>query len=1421
MYKVGKRQRPALKGVKSGLRVSNPPATPLVGKSNVVEVKIEGHLKKALLDTGSMVSTISQSAAIELGLPLQRVTNLVTVQGVGGQALPYQGYVEATVQLGKVSTTTIPTLFLVVSDTEYHKNVPLLLGTNFLEIVNQELQSASQREVSSLAQEWKLTLSALQQHQKLYESHQPLGFLRCKETVTIEPKGNLSVDATANLTGTARISDLVIDDDDISLPGGLVAEPIVVRLHPNNTELHQKVKLYNPTSKPITLTPGTVVGNVNFASVAHTQSTNVPSKTPSENFVQTLLKTVPSEVKEQDLSKLHTIVNRRHNAWSKDDLDLGHNRHGDVKHHLRLSSNVPFKDPPRRIPPSMVEEVRQHLQEMLDLGVIRKSESPYSSNVVLVRKPDGRIRFCIDFRRLNQITIKDAYALPRIDQTLDALNGAQWFSKLDLRSGFWQVDLAEEDKHKTAFSVGNLGFYECNRMPMGLANSPATFQRLMESCMGEAHLTNCLIFFDDILVFSKTLEEHFRRLDLVLEKIEDAGLKIRLDKTELLQRSVKYLGHVVSADGVHTDPDKVRCVQEWPVPKNIKELQSFLGFCGFYRRFCKDFSKIARPLHDLTAGQNNHRKGKKSNVKPPKFIWEEKHQKAFEELKSLLASAPVLAYADPQKPFIVHTDASSEGLGAVLLQNQDGLERVVAYASRGLNPAERHYAAHKLEFLALKWAVTDKFHDYLYGNTFVVKTDNNPLTYVLTTAKLDAAGHRWIAELANYNFSLEYKSGKTNLDADALSRIPWQNERSTMAEDVVIATLQGKQFSTSLSETIFIGQQTADVDTEPKTTGLHGSPDWKKEQLKDESLSEVIEHLKDKQSKVTSKEGMLLLRNNLELRDGILYRCRTDKEEKVLQLVVPSAYRKDALHGVHDEVGHLGIDRSTELLRERFYWPGMASDMKEHIKNCPRCIRRKSLDPKAPLMSIRTSEPLELVCIDYLSLEPSKGGIENLLVITDHFTKFSKAIPTPNQTAKTTAKALYEQFFVTYGFPARLHSDQGRNFESRIIQELCQITGVEKSRTTPYHAMGNGQCERFNRTLLGMLGTLEPKQKSNWKAHVAPLVHAYNCTQHDTTGYSPHYLMFGRHPRLPVDLRFGTQPRTPLTPTPSTDYAQDLQKRLQTAFETVQRQTAAAQKNQKKYYDRILRGSKVQTGDRVLVRNVTPQGKLDDRWSEEVYVVTSQPAGDAPVYRLLQEGKKGRPRTLHRNLLLPIGGSETVTTNVHRQDPVDGSVPTPNPSPPSSETPIPQPTVPTPPTPVPPQPVTHPQPIPSTAPEPANPLPQLEPSTSLESETMDIQIETGTIADNSGSGLGNVTDLGRDLGDENSSADVPREPDPDPSQQQPSPQNSPPRTERPRRETRPPPWLTKDYVVGSAQADRFSSVRTLLDNMKKKHQVKK
>ena len=605
-------------------------------------------------------------------------------------------------------------------------------------------------------------------------------------------------------------------------------------------------------------------------------------------------------------------------------------------------------------------------------------------------------------RKLNNRTIKDGYSLPRIEDTLDCLHGAVWFSTLDLKSGYWQVELEEEAKPLTAFTVGPLGFWECEHMPFGLTNAPATFQRLMESCLGELHLNWCIIYLDDIIVFSRTPEEHIHRLRAVFEKLKAAGLKLKPSQCDFFEKEIKYLGHVVSEQGVSTDPDKIKAVTEWPQPTAVTEVRSFLGFVSYYRRFIPNFSKVAKPLNKLL----QNLEGTPSQKKKFKVHWGPEQQEAFGTLQGLCTESPVLAYADFKAPFILHTDASGEGLGAVLYQVQEGKQRVIAYASRSLSKSEKNYPVHKLEFLALKWAITDKFHEYLYGSQFQVYTDNNPLIYVLHTAKLDATGHRWVAALSNYTFSIIYKLGKGHKDADTLSHIRWP-EAMELDSQTVHAVCEGVQAPHGKVETLCQGAHVVDALSKDRAPSGMTSLEWCHIQTQDPILSQIIGEIHNKSlGKMKIKMGMpselkALIRNGpqLILKHGVLYKkARVNARTKHL-LVIPQSYRQRAMEGCHDQVRHLGQDRVLDLLRDRFYWPGMHADVISYINSCPRCLRRKSQQGKAPLLNIETSQPLELIHLDYLKIEPSKGNIENVLVITDHFTRYAQAFPSKTQTA--------------------------------------------------------------------------------------------------------------------------------------------------------------------------------------------------------------------------------------------------------------------------------------------------------------------------------------------------------------------------------------------------------------------------------------
>ena len=925
------------------------------------------------------------------------------------------------------------------------------------------------------------------------------------------------------------------------------------------------IRLCNLSHQTVTVRRNVVVAWLSSIQVVH--STPDPDIADVVTFQQTASDENPMpDIDVADLTPseriaLEDVLRQNADVFSKDSLDIGMTT--TVDHEIPLTDPTPFRIPYRRIVPGEFQEVRKHIEELERTKVIKPSQSPFASPVVIVRKKDGSIRLCVDYRKLNSRTVRDAYPLPRIEEALDVLGNAKYFTCLDLTSGYLQVRMAEKDQPKTAFTTP-MGLFEFTRMPFGLVNAPATFQRLMSTVFSDMNFESVLLYLDDIIIYSSTIEEHISRLEEVFQRLRRHNLKLKPSKCHFLKSSVQYLGHIVSAEGITTNPEKVAAVENWPTPKSKKDVRSFLGITGYYRKFIHNYAKIANPLFKLIGGKRGY--------KDPPFIWSDQCEVAFRSLISKLTSTPVLAYADYTLPFVVQTDASLEGLGAVLTQQQDGRERVIAYASRTLSSAEKRYPAHKLEFRALHWALTIKFRDYLYGHEVTAVTDNNPLTYVLKKAKLDAHSHRWVNDLSLFNLDIQYRPGKNNGNADALSRITredvqrildsteqrtdatkepatvdiniavqhpshsaeitseWSSSNTEAADEVVIHQTGSRSLLPSSSDETSSEEQQgqSDVlssgDDVPQIFGTSCSQgsSFHKAQLNDPVVSRVLELKTTSQSKPSrramSREPKLVRRllrawDNLHVVTGLLFYRKEGEDRMRHLLVLPRAMRHQVLNYLHDTVGHLGFSKTLQLVKDRYFWPGMHTEVKRYIEKCKRCTLRKLPVGKrcAGLQNIRTSRPLELVCIDFLSLEKSKGNYENILVVTDHFTRYAQAYPSHDQKATTVAKILWQKFIVHYGIPERVHSDQGKCFEAEIIKELCRLMGITKSRTTPYHPQGNGMTERFNRTLLSMFGgTLEPDQKVNWAMYAETMTHAYNSTKHESTGYSPFYMMFLR-----------------------------------------------------------------------------------------------------------------------------------------------------------------------------------------------------------------------------------------------------------------------------------------------------------------------
>ena len=1247
------------------------PIARMIGDGNEAEVVIEGMKTMALIDTGAQIATVALPFAESLGIEVKPLGSLLTIEATGGGLVPYEGYAEVSLEVPSLDRS-MDTLMLVIPGSPYTDRVPIQLGTLQIDEVLDDLDLDS---VRSAGKSWERAYVARTLASKKATIKGKLdevsGSIKTSKRIILPPFSSVKVRCGTNAKSIGQGVHVTTEpiDGDVGHPWELVAGYTLMDAKSTRVDC----QLRNKTSREVVISKKTILGKVAAANIVppmvaspeslrrENSSSSLPNQMERWGYhavEETPKLSVPERkervIKELDLSgiedcheetqqEIKTLLQEYHDIFALDPNELGHTSL--VKHKITLKDDVPFKERYRRIPPHLYEEVRKHVQEMLDMGAIRPSQSPYASPVVLARKKNGDLRFCIDLRKLNEKTVKDAYSLPRIEDTLDTLNGASVFSSLDLKSGYWQVELEEESKPLTAFTLGPLGFWECERLPFGAVNAPAGFQRLMETCLGELHLNWCLLYLDDIVVYSKDIPSHLVRLRAVFDKLRAAGLKLKPKKCDLFRARLKYLGHIVSSDGIGTDPEKIQCIKDWPVPLTVTDLRSFLGFTNYYRKFLKGYAKLAKPLHKLISGDL----AKKKRNKLP---WDTVHQEAFDALKDLCATAPVLKYADYTKPFRLHTDASFTGLGAVLYQNHDGVDRVVAYASRSLSGPETRYDAHKLEFLALKWAITDRFHEYLYGGNFEVHTDNNPLTYVLKTAKLDAMGQRWVASLANYNFSLHYRSGRQNIDADALSRIEWSRDKSEPAKlggEAVKAAMEGCLAKGMTLAELYCAPEAIQIKalTTSAEVGDFTKAKWKREQESDPDFGpiakrEEIRNTRDEKKDLAAlgvKQGYL---NNVDLfrrRGGLLYRVTKvkKKSEKVWQFVLPKKYHKEAIEACHNDMGHLGRNRTLALLKDRFYWPNMYEDVDRHIKGCLNCLRFKAKQDKAPLKNICATRPMELLHLDFLTIESGSTGKDvDVLVATDHFTRFAQAYVTPSQKASVVAKTLWEKFFVNFGFPEYILSDQGRNFESELIAELCALVQVRKIRTSPYRPMTNGQCERMNATLISMIGTLPIDKKKDWQSQVSTLVHAYNSTVSEATGYSPHFLLYGRESLLPIDIKFKVRDAN-FCVMPTKKYVKRLGDRLNWAYAKAREVAKAEAKRHKAIYDRHLRGNRLQVGDLVLARELAFKGKhkVQNRWRRSIYKVTKCHGDDTPVYTVVELGGD-ETHTLHRNYLYPL-----------------------------------------------------------------------------------------------------------------------------------------------------------------------------------------
>ena len=908
-------------------------------------------------------------------------------------------------------------------------------------------------------------------------------------------------------------------------------------------------------------------------------------------------------------------------ALSDDEVGLTHL----VEHHIDTGGAQPIKVRPRRLPLVQQEAAEQEVQTMLRTGIIEPCDSPWSAPVVMVpKKNSSRWRFCVDYRLLNNVTRKDCYPIPRVDETLDRVAGSPWFSSLDLRSGYWQVPLSPESRPKTAFSTGR-GHWQFRVLSFGLCNAPGTFERLMDNVLAGVPRQECLVYLDDVLAHGKSFQTALDSLRVVLGRIAGAGLKLHPGKCRFMQREVEFLGHRVNGEGISTLEEKAQAIRDWPTPNNQRELKSFLGLASYYRRFVKGFSCIGAPLFRLLQ-------------KDQPFTWSAECQQAFSTLQQALIQTPVLTPPDPALPFLLDTDASNDGMGAVLSQPGPEGEQVVAYFSRIFSKSERRYCVTRRELLAVVTAVRH-FKYYLCGVPFTIRTDHAALQWLMSFREPEGQVARWLEELQSFHFTVVHRPGAQHANADALSRRPCAEDGCNYCDkrDARERDLRREEAA-----------------AEPTCRALQvvDAAEWAARQEEDRDLRPVRQWVRDGQrppwgvvsGMSVATKGLWSKFHVLRLSGGVLQRAWKEAAtgEERWQVVVPERLRETVLGACHGGPGsgHFGNSKTLHRLRQGFYWGQHRRDVEDYCRRCDACAAHKGPlgQSRAPLQQQASGAPMERVGVDIMGPFPETcSGNKYVLCAMDYFTKWPEAYAIPDQEAETVADALIDGMFSRFGAAEVIHSDQGRNFESRVFAAMCERLGMEKTRTTPLHPQSDGLVERFNLTMRQQLAILTADHQRDWDKHIPLVLMAYRSAVQSSTCCTPALLMLAREIRTPAQLAFGSPPDAKHPPGP--EYARNLQDRLESAHAFARDQLEKAGMRQKRNYDVRSKGRDFQAGDLVWVytpkRKKGRSPKLDSHWDGPCRIL--ERVGEV-VYRI-QVPPRGRKVVLHRDRLAPYRGN--------------------------------------------------------------------------------------------------------------------------------------------------------------------------------------
>lgn len=810
----------------------------------------------------------------------------------------------------------------------------------------------------------------------------------------------------------------------------------------------------------------------------------------------------------------------------------------------------PFK-PLYRLARPELEECKRQVAELLNVGAIRPSASPYGSPILFVKKKDGTMRMVVDYRAVNKLTRQDRYPLPRIDDILDKLQGARYFSSLDLLSGYHQIKLKPEDVEKTAFRTP-FGLYEFLVLPFGLTNAPATFQRVMNHIFRDFVAAGfVVIYLDDVLVYSKSSAEHEHHLRMVLSRLRQAQLYAKLAKCSFFKDELAYLGHIVGRHGLKVDPSKVTTVANWPIPTNVHELRSFLGLANYFRKFVANYSALTAPLTGLT--------GKKTT-----WVWNPDHLHSFEEVKKALISAPVLALPDLEKPFVVVADASRFGTGAVLLQE----DRPVAYYSHKMNSAESNYHTTEQELLGVVLALRE-WRCYLLGSPFTVITDHKANTYFDTQGRLSARQARWAEFLKDFHINWRWEPGSTNI-ADPISRCPTLavTTRRTL-RGALAPHLPQPMADCPPLEGAMGAAGSADSDPPPNT--FVGTQDFLESLLVGYPLDAWLAKRANRR-KVTLRDGLYWSKSSLYIpnsggEEGVIAHRRENLRNKII-----------VEHHKTLVTGHNGAAKTLELISRQYWWPGMREQVREFIAHCDSCQRVKAANHRVGGLLQPLQIPThkwESISMDFITQLPkTPNGHDAILVVVDRLSKYAHFIATTTEVgAKEVAELFRDRIFALHGLPREVVSDRDPRFTGNFNQALFKLLGTRQAFSSAFHPESDGQTERLNRVLEDYLRHFIGPSMCDWDSLLATAEFSYNNSHHTSIDTTPFRLVYGDDPRLPFTTLVDTR-------VVSADaFALKMKENLEAAKLALQK----AQARQKSYADTKRMDLSFNVGDKVLL----------------------------------------------------------------------------------------------------------------------------------------------------------------------------------------------------------------------------------------------